>query len=129
MTIFARKRNLALEDWEFEFEWLKVRHYIKDQFGKSALPDLNAILFLIGIQELGQVKNTWTKEEKQDLMHIATCQLLSLRGYYTLEGLDHDGWPHYKLAKRIPAFSLEDQEKMLKELIIQYFNENFSEEE
>lgn len=118
-----------MEDWEFEFEWLKVRHFVKDQFGKPTLPDLNAILFLIGIQELGEVRETWTKEEKQDLMHIATCQLLSQEGYYELEGLDHDGWPHYKLVRRIPAISLKEQENLLKELVIRYFSEQFSEEE
>jgi len=118
-----------VEDWEFEFEWLQVRHLIKDRFAKSVLPDLNAILFLIGIQESGQIQTEWTKEEKQDLMHVATCQLLSQKGYYILEGMDHDGWPHYKLVKRIPVTGVKMQERLLKELVIQYFDESIFEEE
>lgn len=118
-----------MEDWEFEFEWLKVRHLIKERFDKSALPDLNALLFLIGIQEVGHLNTEWTKEEKQDLMHVATCQLLSQKGYYELEGIDHDGWPHYKLIKRIPVTGVQSQEQLLKELVIQYFNETIFEEE
>lgn len=110
------------EDWEFEFEWLKVRHHIKDHFGRASLPDLNAILFLIGIQELGRIQPNWTKEEKQDLMHIATCRLLSSDGYYKFAGLDHDGWPHYELKKRIPAMDVKTQEQMLKKQVIDYFN-------
>ena len=77
-----------MEDWQLDFEWLKVRHQIKDLFKRETLPDLNAILLLIGIQEAGQVKTTYTKEEKQDLMHVAVCTLLSQDGYFEFEGLD-----------------------------------------
>ncbi|MEZ4981262.1 MAG: hypothetical protein R2769_06670 [Saprospiraceae bacterium] len=77
-----------MDAWELDFEWLQVRHKIKDLFNKDALPDLNAILFVIGIQEYGHLKDTYTKEEKQDLMHIAICRLLSEDGYYSFEGID-----------------------------------------
>lgn len=70
-----------MEDWELDFEWLKVRHKVKDLLGKTDIPDLQAILFLVGIQELGRVpEGTFTKEEKRDLMHIAVCRLLSYEG-------------------------------------------------
>ncbi|MBK9043076.1 MAG: hypothetical protein IPN97_07710 [Saprospiraceae bacterium] len=77
---------LGMEAWELEFEYLRIRHFIKDKFGKTELPDLNTILLLIGIQELGKVSTTkFTKEEKTDLLHIATCRLLSQDGYYEFE--------------------------------------------
>lgn len=110
-----------MEVWESEFEWLQLRHKVKDLFNKDTLPDLNAMLFVIGIQEYGHIKPSFTKEEKQDLMHIAICRLLSEDGYYEFEGLDTEGWPHWKLSKKIPAQSLKDQENLLKEKIIQYF--------
>lgn len=110
-----------MEEWELDFEWLKVRHQVKDLLGSNQLPDLRAILFLIGIQELGEVKDEFTKEEKQDLMHIATCKLLSQDGYYTFEGLDADGWPHWKKSRKIRVPGVKEQEKLLKAKAIQYF--------
>ncbi|HAP02280.1 MAG TPA: hypothetical protein DCQ93_10195 [Bacteroidetes bacterium] len=102
-----------------EKKFLELRKSLKEQFGKA--PDMNALLFLIGIRELGQVREQFTKEEKQDLMHIATCRLLSDKGYFSLEGLDDEGWPHWIQIKKLPPMSLEQQEDMLKECIIGYF--------
>lgn len=110
-----------MEEWLHDFEWLRVKHFVKDKMGRTELPDLQAILFLIGIQELGQVKEEFSKEEKQDLMHIAVCTLLSEDGYYVFEGRDQDGWPHYKANRPIHQMPLDEQEKMLTSKIIKYF--------
>lgn len=112
----------AVEDWQLDFEWLRVQHHVKETLGRQELPDLQAVLFLIGIQELGAVKLKLTKEEKQDLMHIAVCTLLSADGYYTLQGLDSDGWPHFAQTRPVPEQGVKEQERMLKEKIIEYFN-------
>ncbi len=111
-----------MEDWQFDFEWLQIRHYVKDKFGKKTLPDLNAILFLIGINELGKFKEKFSKEEKQDLMHIAICKLLSFDGIYVFEGRDADGWPHYALKNKLDVKGVKEQEYILKKNIIKYFN-------
>ena len=58
------------------------------RFGKK--PDVEAILFLIGIQEIGNFRKKFSKEQKQDLMHVAVCSLLSQSGYYKIEGHDDD---------------------------------------
>lgn len=87
--------------------------------------DLNGVLFLIGMQELGRGPGRFTKEEKQDLMHIAICKVLSLAGYYTLEGQDEQGWPHWKLVKKLPHFDLLEQEKLLKMHVIEYFEAEY----
>ena len=113
---------MNLEAWEIDFKWLKVRHFIKDSFAKDQLPDLNAILFIIGIQELGFVKEKFSKEEKQDLMHIAVCKLLSFDGIYGFKGMDADGWPHFELLQPMKVKGVKQQEALLKEKIIQYFN-------
>ena len=112
-----------MESWEFDFKWLRVRHYVKDCFKKEQLPDMNAILFLIGIQELGFWGNKVTKEEKEALMHIAVCTLLSKRGYYEFLGRDEDGWPHWNVVKKIDVKGVKDQERILQEEIIEYFSE------
>src|SRR5688572_6596501 len=93
---FLRSYDLcAMEDWQVDFEWLRVRHWVKDRFKKGDLPDLNAVLFLIGMQEVGRTQQKYTKEEKQDLMHVAICHLLSEEGYFEFLGMDEDGWPHW----------------------------------
>lgn len=112
-----------MEDWELDFEWGRLRRMIKDRFAKDKLPDMNAILFLIGIQELGQIKAEYSKEEKQDLMHIAVCRLLSQIGHYQLAKIDEDGWPHWELIRPISEKGVKNQEKILKEQAIHYFRE------
>jgi len=82
---------------------------------------MEAILFLIGIQEFGEIRQKFTKEQKQDLMHVAVCNLLSQSGYYELEGVDSDGWPHFKQLKALPVLNMMDQENFLKDHILLYF--------
>jgi len=116
-----------MEDWELDYEWLRVRHFLKKSMQRSNLPDLNGILFLIGIQELGRWKDEFTKEEKQDLMHIAVCQLLSADGFYEFEGRDADGWPHYKELRPVSITGVKGQGRLLKVKIIQYFRKMLAE--
>lgn len=109
------------EDWQEDFEWLQLRHEIKKVFGKGDLPDLNAILFLTGLQEYGIVKEAYSKEEKQDLMHIAICSLFEEDGYFKFEGRDAEGWPHFKQTKKINAGDLAAQEQVIKQKLIKYY--------
>ena len=115
-----------MEDWELDYEWLRVRHFVKDSMQRPNLPDLNGILFLIGIQELGRWQDNFTKEEKQDLMHIAVCELLSQDGYYQFEGRDADGWPHYKELRPVAIKGVKDQSRLLKIKVIKYFKDSIN---
>ncbi|MBB4080255.1 hypothetical protein GGR28_002885 [Lewinella aquimaris] len=117
-----------MTDWEQDFAYQRVRHLIKDRFNRDALPDLNALLFLIGVQEFGRWQADFTKEEKRDLMHIAVCRLLADEGHYRFVGRDDDGWPHYELTAKIPPTDLQGQEQLLKQRIIAYFEELETEE-
>lgn len=111
-------------DLEQERIWAALLASLEAMIGKKP-KDLNEVLYLIGIQELGQGVKHFSKEEKQDLMHIAICKVLSLAGYYELEGLDAQGWPHWKLIKKLPHFDLLEQEKLLKMHVIEYFEKEF----
>ncbi len=111
-------------DPELEIKWGKLLNRVEVLIGKRPT-DLNGMLFLIGMQELGQGVRTYSKEEKQDLMHIAVCKVLSYSGFYELEGVDEDGWPHWKLVKSLPHFDLLEQENLLKTHIIEYFDREF----
>ena len=107
---------------DLQTRWWKLEEKLMERFGKK--PDMETILFLIGIQEFGDIKAKFTKEQKQDLMHIATCSLLAQSGYYELEGVDEEGWPHFKQLKEIPAFGIIEQENFLKDHILLYFDQN-----
>ena len=112
------------KDLELERTWAALLADVEKLIGKKP-KDLNAVLFLIGVQELGKGQQYFTKEEKQDLMHLGICKALSFSGYYVLEGLDKDGWPHWKLTKKLPHFDLLEQEKLLKWHVIEYFEKEF----
>ena len=72
------------KDLELQRKMGKASVEIGDSIGKRP-KDLNSTLFLISVQELGIGPKNFTKEEKQDLMHIAICKVLSYSGYYELK--------------------------------------------
>lgn len=104
---------------DLQIRWWKLEEELMQKFGKK--PDMEAILFLIGIQEFGEIKKKFSKEQKQDLMHIAICSLLSQSGYYQMEGYDDDGWPHFNQLKELPVNNMIQQENFLKDHILLYF--------
>jgi hypothetical protein len=108
---------------DLQQRWWTLEAKLVERFEKK--PDLETILFLIGIQEFGDIKEKFTKEQKQDLMHIAVCQLLSPSGYYELEQVDVDGWPHFKQLKPMPDMNAFEQENFIKDHVLLYF-ENHS---
>ena len=105
---------------EFNARWEALLAEMHERFGRR--PDLNALLLLIGVQELGQGVAAFTKEQKQDLMHIATCKLFSLSGHYELAQVDAEGWPHYRLVVPVPFANLKEQERMVKWHMLEYFD-------
>lgn len=109
---------------EINKRFIEVQERLASDFD-SEIPDIKVILFLIGVQELGQGPKKFSKRQKEELMHIATCRLFSYLGFYDLEGLDQDGWPHWKLVKTIPSYTLLEQEMVIKSLIVNYFDEQF----
>lgn len=105
---------------DFEQRWIATEAMLLERFGK--LPDMEGILFLVGVNELGKLpRRKFSKEQKQDLMHVAVCTLLSRRGYYNLEGRDAEGWPHFTELEPVPAAGIAAQERMLKECLVEYF--------
>ena len=107
---------------QINIRWNELQERIAEDFDTEK-PDIKVMLFLIGVQELGQGPRKFSKRQKEELMHIANCKLMSLMGFYELEGLDQDGWPHWKLVKTIPNYTLLEQEMVMKSLMISYFEE------
>ena len=102
-----------------EKEWQGVQASLEKQFGKK--PDLQTITFLVGHRELGKNQVKFSKEQKQDLMHIGICTLLSKAGYYTYLADDEEGWPHFEYNRELPKLNAIDQDSLLKKMTIEYF--------
>lgn len=101
-----------------ENDWVEAKLKFESVFGGGI--EMDGILFLIGVQELGQGFKIFEKDEKMNLMHIAVCRLLEPMGYYTYSHKDEDGWPHYTKADHLPGLSKKEQDKLLQEAVIIY---------
>lgn len=101
--------------------WEEIQQNISQQFGGGEKLDIDAIIYLIGIQELGQGYKNFSKDEKLDVMHIAICKLLEPFGFYEFEYFDKDGWPHYKVVDELPNLKPGEQSVLMKEAIVMYF--------
>ena len=109
-------------DFDVELRFQKVKSALEQKFGEGM--DTQAILFLIGVNELGLGYREFKKNEKTDLLHIAICTLLEPYGYYKYIGQDEDKWPHFELVKHLPPLNDREQQHLIKEAIIAYFIEN-----
>ena len=111
-------RDLKLkEDWEL------VLKLLSEKFGEGAPLNLDAIIYLIGVQELGKGPKIFKKDEKVNLMHIAICRLLEPFGYYQFDFFDDEGWPHYTILEELPQLKPGEQSVLMKEAIVLYFKE------
>ena len=107
-----------------EKEWAQLIQYVTSLFGDGQKLDLQAVLFLIGVNELGQGYRDFTKEEKDNLLHIAICKLLSRYSYYQFSHKDEDGWPHWKTNDKLSRFKMDEQTDLLKDSAILYFKDS-----
>lgn len=110
-------------DEQLKARWELVVNKLSEQFADGEILDLDAIIYLIGVQELGQLNRSFKKDQKLDLMHIAICKLLTPYGYYALDFIDDDGWPHYKTLENLPFLKAGEQSVLMKEAIVNYFLE------
>jgi hypothetical protein len=105
-----------------EQDWKKVLVALEPQFGPDL--DMQSILFIIGVQELGQGYRKMKKDEKLDTMHIAICTLLEPYGYYEFVGFDSDKWPHWNATAKLPHLKPAQQHKLMTQAVIDYFKAN-----
>jgi hypothetical protein len=101
--------------------WEEIVQRLSDTFTEGETLNVDGIIYLIGVQELGQIGRSYAKDEKVDLMHIAICKLLEPFGYYKYKFTDPDGWSHYTLVQELPALKPGEQTILMKKAIVQYF--------
>ena len=106
---------------DLKTKWNNLKTKLSVDFSDNEIIDLDSIIFLIGLQELGQFQKRFNKQKKLEVIHIAVCKLLSQYGYYEFDYTDNDGWPHYKLIKKLPNLKAGEQTILMKKAIINYF--------
>ncbi len=112
------------EKFYSEEDWEKVLEFFKKRFTAGETPGWDTILFLIGVQELGQGIKKFSKDDKINLMHVGTCAVLEPFGFYSFEKRDEEGWPHYKQQKALPSMEDKVYEELMKKAVIAYFKKN-----
>lgn len=119
------EQHLRTDDAKLEERWAHVETWVRDRFGRNV--SIEAILFLIGIQSKGRgFEPNLEKEAKQDTIMEGTFCAFETLGLYERIGLDEDGtWIWERTVDAIPKLPVEQQEKLLKLGIVQYFNDVF----
>ena len=110
-------------DEQLKERWEQLVTILSNRFSDGDILDLDAIIYLIGVQELGKFHQKFKKDEKLNLMHIAICRLLEPYGYYEFDFFDADGWPHYTVKEELPPLKAGEQSILMKEAIVNYFLE------
>ena len=110
-------------DKQLRQRWNNIVKKLSTQFAEGDTLDLDAIIYIIGVQELGQLHREFKKDDKIGLIHIAICRLLEPYGFYEFDYFDEQGWPHYKTKEALPHLKAGEQSVLMKEAIINYFLE------
>jgi hypothetical protein len=111
-------------DETLKLKWEVLVDKLSNRFSDGEDLELDGIIYLVGVQELGQLHRSFKKDEKLNLMHIAICKLLEPYGYYQFDFYDEDGWPHYTVKEQLPTLKAGEQSVLMKEALVHYFTEN-----
>ncbi|MBO6532182.1 MAG: hypothetical protein ACE37L_12380 [Allomuricauda sp.] len=110
-------------DEQLRERWELLVQKLSAQFSDGDPLELDGIIYLVGVQELGNFHRKFKKDEKVNLMHIAICRLLEPYGYYDFDFFDDEGWPHYKIKEQLPPLKAGEQTVLMKEALVNYFLE------
>ena len=110
-----------MRDELLKTRWETLQIKLSDRFADGELMDLDSIIYLVGVQELGQPQAKFKKDDKVNLMHIAICTLLEPYGFYEFDFIDDDGWPHFNNVSKLPALRAAEHAILMKEAIVNDF--------
>ncbi len=109
-----------MEELELNLKWRQVLKHVHNAF--PGAEEVQDVLYLIGLQELGKSREKFSKDQKVDIIHVAVCTVLMKYGYFLYKGRDEDGWPHWEATQKLPHLSTKDQEILMKSAVIEYFD-------
>ena len=114
-------QKVTTRDQLLKDRWEKLVEVLTDKFSDGAPLDVEGMLYLIGLQELGQIHRKFKKDDNIDLIHIGICTALEPFGYYRFDFFDAQGWPHFELTEELPPLKAGEQSVLMKEAIVEYF--------
>jgi hypothetical protein len=100
-------------------DWQQLQNKLKERFETEM--DHDAILFMIGLQELDKPYRAYKKDEKLEVMHIGVCTVLQPYGFYEYKGRDDDDWPHWEVKEQLPHLDAKQQNRLMNDALIDYF--------
>jgi hypothetical protein len=108
-------------DQKLKERWDRLIHILSERFSEGEVLDVEGILYLVGLQELGQVHLKMKKDDNVNLIHIGICTVLEPFGYYRFDFFDEEGWPHFELLEELPPLKPGEQSVLMKEALVEYF--------
>lgn len=109
---------------ELKPRWNQLLDKLQNEYADGDEMDVDGVLFLVGINELGKGPQKFKKDQKLDVLHVAICTILEPYGYYEFKGEDPDGWPHFDLKEKLPPLKPGQQSILMKEALVNYFTAN-----
>ena len=114
--------QMSTRDELLKRRWEELIQRLSDTFSAEAV-EMEGVLYLIGLQELGKIHQQFKKDDNVNIIHIGICTVLEPFGYYRFDFYDDDGWPHFVLVEELPVLKPGEQAILMKEAIVDYFLE------
>lgn len=113
---------LQIDDESLERRWSALQQWFELRFGKQA--GIESILFLIGVQSRGLgYQPKLKKEVKQDLIMEGTYQVFeAIDLYQKVPGENTQMYTWERTGPSLTGLSVEEQEKLLRVAILEYFD-------
>ena len=119
--VSLRVQKSQSRDKKLKERWDQLLIVLTERFSDGEALDVEGVLYLIGLQELGQVHQKMKKEDNVNLIHVGICTVLEPYGYYRFDFFDEEGWPHFELLEALPPLKPGEQSILMKEALVAYF--------
>ena len=113
--------NKEVRDPKLKERWTQLITQLTEKFSDAEALDVEGVLYLIGVQELGKLDQRFKKDDNVNLIHIGICTVLEPYGYYRFDCYDEEGWPHFELIENLPHLKAGEQSLLMKQAIVEYF--------
>jgi len=111
----------STRDQKLKDRWDLLVTVLSERFADGEALDVEGILYLVGLQELGQIHRKMKKDDNVNLIHVGICTVLESFGYYRFDFFDEEGWPHFELLEELPPLKPGEQSVLMKEALVEYF--------
>ena len=119
--VSLRVQKSQSRDKKLKERWDQLLIVLTERFSDGEALDVEGVLYLIGLQGLGQVHQKMKKDDNVNLIHVGICTVLEPYGYYRFDFFDEEGWPHFELLEALPPLKPGEQSILMKEALVAYF--------